>query len=189
MIKKIIRWLGNFMLVVLLAVTVLSFYGMIQHRRNPGKLPSVLGFKTMSVLSGSMRPMLEPGDLIISKDVNPEEVKVGDVITYKVGTNTLVTHRVIEITREDGKPAFQTRGDANNTKDGGLVLSEQLVSSFVLNIPKGGYIVNFIRSPIGLILLILLPIFFLLGGEIKNMLSRTDEEEKKKSSHKDNVKI
>ncbi len=63
---------------------------------------------------------------------------MGDVINYKVGTNILITHRVIEITREDGKPAFQTRGDANNTEDGGLVLSEQLVSSFVLNIPKGG---------------------------------------------------
>ncbi len=189
MFKRIIKWIGNFLLILLILVTAFSLYGMFQQKRNPSKLPSVLGFKTMSVLSGSMRPMLEPGDLIISKGISPEEVKVGNVITYKVSSNTLVTHRVIDILREDGNLIFQTKGDANNIEDEGLVLPEQLVGSFVLNIPKGGYIVSFIRSPIGFILLIILPIFSLLGGEIKNMLSRADEEDKGKSNSKDDVEI
>ncbi|MFA5523530.1 MAG: signal peptidase I [Tissierellales bacterium] len=189
MIKKVIKWAGNFLFVVLLIVTIFSFYGYIQHKKNPSKLPSVLGIKVMSVLTGSMRPTLEPGDLILSKDVSPDEIKVGDVVTYRVNSHTLVTHRVIDIINKDGKLAFQTKGDANNVEDGGLVLAEELVGSLALNIPKGGYIVDFIRRPIGLVLLIILPIFFLLGGEIKNMLSRMDDNGKKKSNHKDNMKI
>lgn len=189
MFKRTVKWIGNFLLIILIAATSLSFYGAIQHRRDPSKIPSILGFKTLSVLSGSMRPILQPGDLIISKDVEPDQIKIGDIVTYRVNSDALVTHRVIGITEKNGELAFETKGDANNTEDGGLVLWDQLVGSFVLNIPRGGYIVNFIRSPIGFILLILVPVFLLLGGEIKNILSKIDEEEKDKTQHKDNMKI
>lgn len=129
----------------------------------------------MSVLTGSMKPSLEPGDMIVVKEIKPENINDGDVITFKLDSNTLVTHRVVEVLSEEGKIVFRTRGDANNTDDGSLVSSEQLVGVLSFNIPKGGYIANYIRSPFGFILLVLIPIIYLISSELKTTLSKLDD--------------
>ena len=64
----------------------------------------------LAVKSGSMRPTLEIGDVIMMEKVNPEEIKVGDVIIfYKPGSNRLIVHRVVKKTDE----GVYTKGDAN----------------------------------------------------------------------------
>ena len=189
MTRKILKWIGNIIFVFLIVIAVLSIYSGIQARRHPGVVPSILGYKPMSVLSGSMRPLLEPGDMIVVKDVDYKNVNTGDVITFKVNGTTLVTHRVVDIVEKNGKISFRTKGDANNTEDSELITPERLVGVLAFSIPKGGYIGNFIRSPIGFVLLILLPIFFLIGGEIKTMLSVMNEDKNEDTNHQDNVKI
>lgn len=149
---------------------------MIQARRNPSRIPSILGHSPMSVLSGSMSPMIEPGDMIIIKKPKIEDIEVGDVITYSVGENTFVTHRVIGILKENKEIRFQTQGDANNTMDQTSITPENIVGIFAFRIPKGGYIASFIRRPIGIILLILLPIALLIFNELKNISSRGKRE-------------
>lgn len=170
-VKRVLKWSSNILISILIILVAFSIFSMIQSRNNPGMVPSILGYKPMSVLSGSMRPVLEPGDMIVAREINPSNVKVDDIITYKVSENTLVTHRVVEVIDENGKLSFRTKGDANNVEDSSLISQEQLVGTFVFNIPKGGYIANFMRSPLGFGLLILLPIILLLGGELKNLLS------------------
>ncbi|EOD01703.1 signal peptidase I [Caldisalinibacter kiritimatiensis] len=182
MTKKIAKWIGNIILVLLVIVVISTFYSNIKHKNNPNYIPSILGYKPMSVLTGSMRPVLEPGDMIVAKEIDPTKIKVGDVITYKVSESTLVTHRVIEIIKKDNKIMFKTQGDANNVEDSKLVSTDQVVGVLAFNIPKGGYIANFIRSPKGFIFLILLPLFFLIIGEVKTMLSQIEEESNKESS-------
>lgn len=185
--RKILKWIGNIIFLFLIVIAVLSLYSGIQARRHPGVIPSILGYKPMSVLSGSMRPLLQPGDMIVVKDVDYENVNTGDVITFKVNETTLVTHRVVDILEENGTKTFRTKGDANNTEDSGLITPEHFVGVLAFSIPKGGYVGNFIRSPIGFMLLILLPIFFLIGGEIKNMLSAMNQDKREDSNHQDNV--
>jgi signal peptidase len=156
---------------------------MIQYRKNPDKLPAVFGYSTMSVLTGSMRPYLEPGDMIVDKIVKADEVKVGDVVTYKVGSS-IVTHRVVEVITEDSKSLLVTRGDANNTEDGKPITEDQLLGKVIFRIPYGGYIARFIRSPIGLLLIIGIPVSFMLFGELRNILSGGKREDKEKTDPK-----
>ncbi|WP_353892423.1 signal peptidase I [Proteinivorax hydrogeniformans] len=174
-----LKWIGNILLLMVMVIVVLSFFSNIQARRNPGQIPSVMGVSSMSVLSGSMRPMLQPGDMIFTQRPVIDEIKIDDVLTYRVGANTLVTHRVVDIVTEGNEIKFQTKGDANNTKDSQLVAADQVVGTYLFRIPKGGYIANFIRSPIGITVLIIFPISLMTANQAKNMLS---EREKNKSN-------
>src|ERR1700733_6907932 len=88
-----------------------------------------MGWKALSVPTGSMRPHIPPGSLVLTHNVPLSSIKVGDVITYINPENmkSTVTHRVIKEYKLDGKvPAFITKGDANPSRDpwtvvGGLV--------------------------------------------------------------------
>lgn len=181
--NKIFKWIGNIVVAFFVCVVILSVISMIQSRRNPGQLPSVLGFRAMSVLTGSMRPVLQPGDMIIVKETRAENIKENDIITYRKGPETLVTHRVVEVVDRDGTLMFRTRGDANNVEDDFLVPSGSVIGSLVLRIPYGGYVSRFVRSPVGFAIFIIIPLILLLGGEIRN-ISRKSAEEKREELKK-----
>ncbi len=131
----------------------------------------------MTVLTGSMEPILQPGDVIVAKPINPKEVKVNDVISYRNNQNTLVTHRIIELVEKDGEVFFQTKGDANNVKDEGLIAPEQLVGSLFFHIPKAGYIANFLKSPFGLILIVSVPLLSLTIGMMRKIIAIDKQKE------------
>lgn len=141
----------------------------------------------MYVLTGSMSPAIEPGDLIIAKTADTDSLREGDIITFRASGSTLVTHRIIG-TNPDG--SFITKGDANNVEDLDLYANSQnIIGKYVLRIPKGGYIAKFIQSPIGMILFILIPVGVLASGEIKNFLKEMEKEEKKqKQSEKPDIR-
>lgn len=183
--KKYLKWAGNILSVFLILILCVSIFSMINAKKNGDQLPSVFGYIPMSVLSGSMRPMLEPGDMIIvNKIEDAGEIQVGDVVTYRVDRDTLVTHRVIEVVNEQNQLKFRTQGDANNIEDDSLISSKQVVGTFSARLPYGGYAANFARSPKGFIFLILVPTVLLIGGEIKNILSLEGEKSKKNDSPK-----
>ncbi|MEH7384677.1 signal peptidase I [Bacillus sp. JJ1521] len=175
--KKRFKRIGNILFALLIIISISALFSLIQSNKEPGHLPSILGFKVMTVLTGSMEPLLHPGDVIVAKPINPNKVKVNDVITYRNSQNTLVTHRIIEIVDKEGDNFFQTKGDANNVKDEGLIAHEQLVGSLLFHIPKAGYIANFLKSPIGLILLVSVPLISLTIGMIKKIIA-IDRREK-----------
>lgn len=174
-IRKIIRWLGNIVILFLLIIALLSTYSKLQTRRNPNHIPSIAGLTPMSVLTGSMRPMLEPGDMIVTRKLTPEKIEVGDIITYRISNNALVTHRVIDVVRENGSFWFQTKGDANNTEDLQLINSNEIVGTYLFKIPKGGYVTSFIRTPLATLFLIVLPVLILIGNELRKVLIGVDK--------------
>ena len=94
-----------------------------------------LGYSPMAVLSGSMLPSYSVGDLVfINKNVTPEEINEGDVISYRINEDTVVTHRVVTV--EDGY--FITKGDANNIEDSNPVPYDILIGRAWFRIPKLG---------------------------------------------------
>jgi signal peptidase len=147
----------------------------------PNKAASVMGYKPLTVLSGSMSPFLEPGDMIVTRQIKPENIQVGDVITYRMDEKTLATHRVVEVIHEGGRLAFRTRGDANNTEDPELVSQDRVIGSMAFKIPRAGYIGKFARTPKGFVFMIVFPALLLMAGEIKNVLMELSKEEKTKN--------
>lgn len=127
----------------------------------------------LTVLSGSMSPTMEPGDVVIVSKVNLGEIKEGDIITFKEGNN-YITHRVIEVKRENDIK-FITKGDANKDPDQRTVNPEEVIGKVVFIIPKIGYLGIFVRTPAGFILLILIPSLLIIFYEIKNILKHSKQ--------------
>src|ERR1051326_5979558 len=125
-----------------------------------GTAPSLFGFESFVVFSGSMEPALGVGDLAVVQIVKSTELKEGDVITYRPAQQPelLVTHRLVQIGLDDrGRLQFTTKGDANNVVDQVAVRPEAVLGRFAYSIPKLGYLVDFAKRPEGRVLLIAIP--------------------------------
>ena len=77
-------------------------------------LPRAFGYQPYMVVSASMQQTFPVGSLIFVRDITPEEVQVGDPVSFKSGTLT-ITHRVIAINRSDR--VFTTKGDNNSASE------------------------------------------------------------------------
>lgn len=145
-----------------------------------GIAPSMFGYESFVVLSGSMRPALEVGDLAVVAPVRTESLMVGDIITYRQARrpDVLVTHRITNIGLDDqGRVRFETRGDANNTSDQVLVESRSVLGRVSYSIPMVGYLVEFSKRPEGKLLLIGLPGLLLVLDTFRSAARRRKPEE------------
>ena len=125
----------------------------------------LFGLQVYTVLSGSMEPNYKTGSLIYVKDVDPLELSVDDVITFKLSENTTATHRIIDIVSSEennNEISFQTKGDANDTPDGSLVDSEDVIGVPIFTIPYLGYVASFIQRPPGMYISIAISVILIL---------------------------
>lgn len=140
------------------------------------------------VLSESMTPDINMGDVVITASAQPEEIQIGDIITFKQSTvadsKRCVTHRVINITTtENGSIQFQTKGDANDGPDMSLVESSDLIGKVTLSIPYIGYLPHYVKTPIGFMLIIIMPGSLLIIYEIRSVI-QTQRKIKKEDGKK-----
>lgn len=112
-------------------------------------VPAIAGGHTLTVLSGSMVPRLPVGSVVVDRPVNPESLRVGDIVTYSLGKN-LITHRVVAIKRDANGPVFTTKGDANDSADSEPVHASQIRGEFWYDVPYIGIVRSFLISTAGL---------------------------------------
>jgi signal peptidase len=92
-------------------------------------IPKLGGATAYTILTGSMRPGMPPGTLVVVKPVAPDQVRTGDVLTYQIksGDPTVATHRVSAVgLTTNGEYRFTMKGDANDAADPALVRPEQI---------------------------------------------------------------
>lgn len=177
-IAKTLRYIGNtataIVCGILIFIIITSCITLFNAATHPGKTPSVFGYKQMAVLTGSMKPKIKPGDLVIVKNIKDlNTIGVGTIVTYKNKENVLVTHRVSELNNKNGVKTYITKGDANPVADVETVTQNQLDGVYVTNIPYLGYFNIFVKSGIGIISLILVPLMIIMGLEIKNYFKKS----------------
>lgn len=109
----------------------------------------IIGYRVFTVISGSMEPTYSVGDLIYVKDEKPQNIKVGDPITFVLNEDLVVaTHRVVRIDAENQH--FYTKGDANEIEDSSPVHFNNVVGVPVFSIPYLGYVSDYIQNPPGM---------------------------------------
>ena len=132
---------------------------------NSEKVPGIGGIVPMIVLTDSMYPSIQSGDLILCHREDAEKVQVGDVIAFldpDGSGKTVVTHRVVEITKDENDSlAWVTKGDANNTKDPTVVPAKNLVGVYQRRFAKLGDFAMFMQTTQGMLLCVVCPILLL----------------------------
>ena len=113
-IWSLFRTIVTIILVILIAVIVTQ--------RVSNNQKAIAGFRVFNVITESMVPEYKVGDTILTKTVNPSELKIGDDITYMGKKDPfkgmIITHRIVKIEKqEDGKYLIQTKGLANDIED------------------------------------------------------------------------
>lgn len=177
--QKFLTILGTVLCVILLPILIINLTLIAKSYINEDEVPSLGGMFPMIVLTDSMYPIIESGDLILCHTLEAEDVQVGDVITFydPMGNGTsVVTHRVLEITEKDGRPQFVTKGDNNNVEDQVPVDAEDLIGIYRNRIPKAGNVAMFMQTTPGLIVCVVCPIILLVGYD---MLRRKKYEKEK----------
>ncbi|STA98763.1 signal peptidase I [Clostridium baratii] len=134
LIKNIISYIVIAVVFIFMVISILSNIGSFR-------------YKFYDILTGSMSPTINPGSLIIVKEIDSNEVKEGDIITFKGNsTSNLTTHRVVEVIEKDKNIKFQTKGDANDVLDPMLIDGNLLVGKVIFDIPYMGNVMSFINQ-------------------------------------------
>ncbi len=111
----------------------------------------LIGFTPYTVLSPSMEPEYPVGSFVYIKTIDPQDITVGDDITFVLDASlTVVTHQVVEI--DENHEFFTTKGIANDSNDGAPVYYENILGKVYFCVPYIGYAADIITSPIGLII-------------------------------------
>lgn len=173
-VKTLKKLLITIITIISLIIIIINFTFIVKQYIFKEQNPDILGFSFYIILSGSMEPELKIEDVVIVYKYI--DIKEQDIITFK-SNNVLTTHRVIEIKESDGSKKYITKGDNNNVKDSEEITKEQIVGKVIYTIPKIGYIVLFIQSPYGIIMLIIL---FLLINIIQQRKQNKEINYKKK---------
>ena len=177
--SKTVRKIWNIITTVLVAVVVVFALLLVGAR--------IVGLQVFNVLSGSMEPNYSVGSLIYVKDVDPFALKQGDVITFMMDEETVATHRIVEVVPDESDPGvvrFRTKGDANKTEDGSLVHYKNVLGSPVFEIPKLGYVANYIQNPPGMYIAISACAILLLLVFLPDLFGKEDETKQKENDEK-----
>lgn len=165
-IKKVFFWFINILLTVFIVSGVIILFS---------KLPLKNNINVYSVQSGSMEPSLKTGSMIIVYPLN--SYKINDIITFRSNEEQMktnnITHRIFEIENVNGNIFYVTKGDANDSQDNERIVKSQIIGKVMLGIPYMGYLVNFIKTLAGLIVLIIVPSLIIIYEEINNIKKET----------------
>lgn len=166
---KVLTVIGTVLCIILTPILIINCI-LIVKSYTSDEVPNVAGTLPLIVLTDSMYPLIESGDLIICHTAEPEQIQVGDVIAYfdPAGNgSTIVTHRVMEVTEQGGQIAWRTKGDNNNVEDRLLVTGDKLVAIYEdTRIPGFGNVALFMQTTPGLIVCVVCPIVLLVGYDM-----------------------
>lgn len=165
--KKQRSWLRRIVLIIIGVILGVNVYLANAKGIVGNQLPMPFGYGLANVLSGSMEPTFSKGTLLIVKET--DDIKTGDIVVYQSGSE-LIVHRVIDMNQNQ----ITTKGDANNIAD--PVFDKTQIKGVVIQwIPFLGTIANALKTPFGIII-ILVAAFLLVEGSFRKQKEADIEE-------------
>ena len=110
-------------------------------------LPGVLGYQSLTVVSGSMVPTLGVGSVVIDDVISPADARLGDIVTFKDPLHPRqLTHRLQKVRVEGDTFYMTTMGDANDVPEHWSVPRNGHIGRAVAHLPKLGYVRSWLGS-------------------------------------------
>ena len=144
----VLGWAAAGLVLTLLAALLVSF---------------AAGYRSMTVMSGSMEPAIRTGDVVVNRPIAPLEARVGDVVTFREpgAGSRFITHRVRRITARGGRVTFITKGDANTGTERWTMPAGGELGRVQFHLPRLGYALFWTRGRHAILILITIPALLL----------------------------
>lgn len=183
--KSILSRLLTVIIVFLVAICLILFFKIVTNSD-----VSIGGIRFYYVATESMYPTIKPHAMMVVKETDPEDLKQGDIISFVSRDPAIYglvnTHRIYEITEDNGELAFVTMGDHNPTPDSLLVYPNEIKGKVIFYTPpmKGlTSVLSFAGTKMGFFIVILMPLMLVAGmffgsfiKEFQASLQRESEE-------------
>ncbi|QQE74833.1 signal peptidase I [Brevibacillus composti] len=162
------RWGKRLFLVIVCLLVAVNLFFSISSRLNADRMPGAGSWRVLAVLTGSMSPTINAGDMVIVQSYGEKRPAVGEIVTYwqEEGGGSLTTHRIVH---QLANGYLQTKGDANLGVDGGWTHPDRLVGTVVARIPYAAAIQEGLQQPLVLLALTVLflawPLLAMRGGD------------------------
>ena len=145
--------------VIIAIIIIVNAALIIKAAVNPRKAPDLFGKKAFVIISGSMIPTIQIGDIVVlNDDVN---AAIDNIIGFRNKTSTVIVHRVIDEKVSDGNVKFQTKGDNNNVADIDWVEKDDIEGIFIFKIPFIGKILMFLYKHLAVVVVVLIVILLI----------------------------
>lgn len=140
--------------------------------------PSFYIYKAYLISTESMEPELKKGDAIIIKKVSEDQLRVNDIITFKIN-GEIITHRIVRIDDVNSEKFYITKGDNNNVEDSDELRFSDIEGKQIIKIPHLGNIVAGLKNGIVIILVVLIALIMYLNRIEMKEKSEARREKKK----------
>lgn len=166
----------------LVTVVILTIVAVILVQRISNNTKTILGYRIFTVVTESMVPKYEVGDVLLVKEKEINQIQVGEDVAYlgKAGSfaDKIVTHQVIDIEKnEAGKLIFHTKGIANDTEDP-EIKGDQIYGTVQAKLQLMSFLNGIINNMYGMYFLIVIPLAVIFFTEMRGI--KKDIENKKK---------
>lgn len=155
-------------------VLLFIFFGISIFTAVTSKSAKLFSIRSYVVLSGSMEPEIPTGSVVYTRPAS--HYSIGDVISFTNQSGQTVTHRIIA----DGKTFFKVAGDANSSPDANPVPANRVLGRVVFHLPHLGFLAAYLRTPLGFILLIVLPALTFIGSELWRIKTEIEKATEKR---------
>ncbi len=185
--NKLMNIISNVLFYVVIVAMVLGAF--LLRSTSKGQPFMIGGIPAAHVLTSSMEDVYPRGSLIITRTVDPSELKIGDDITFMVSEDTSITHRIIKVSKDpvSGDYMFTTKGTNNQKADENPVSQANVVGKVIFSSKKLGDIANYVKAnwPILIfVLLVIVGLITFLKWNAKKNYGEEDEEKKKEEKPK-----
>lgn len=158
-----------------LAAVFLVFFSIATSGFHNGAPKVIFGYSYFTVLTSSMQDEIPKRSFILVKHVDPNDLAIGDNITFMRDSHTSITHKIVDIYENYGggnERGFQTKGTNNEHEDKDIVLASNVVGKVVYSIPSVGAFILYLESNLHLVYIVF-GLFMLISFCIRGIFSKS----------------
>ena len=170
MTKKIFKYIILNILIILFIINLILSFEENTH---------ILGIYMFNIVSESMEPTLEINDVVVVKTCEATQLQKGDIITFQQD-GRIISHRILDITKDKKIIKFRTKGDNNEIPDSDLIPESQVYGKVVFSIKKIGKIISYIQNIRGLINIVFFVIIVYILVSLRDKQKNTRKMKRKK---------
>ena len=175
--NKLVSLIANIVSTIILIFSILICVLVIASMKSSSGVASLFGYSFLSVKSDSMEPTFYPGDLIIIKRTGPKaQFQKGDIVSFEaydnIGIRFINTHRIVEVMKGQTRDRYTTQGDNAPKADVKKLYSSNILGKYTgVRVGTLGKVMDFINSPIGVLLCVVIPSAIIIIAQVVNYAS------------------